>query len=260
MPYVGHSMDFSDIEIRRGLQYGAVGSTTCDWGDDGHYHLPAATWMPFVYHGASAWTGAALDRDYFNRAFCRLFFGAKDDAIARAILLVGNINGQKMKVRNATGGVDETAYFANSTFGRYYYEFFGDPFTDPKVLETVEPGRKGAEIFQPATEAEALLQHARGQATRNLDAFERLRFTTRNYKALGQKLIARAHFLDSNVPRSQVADELLSLAQTFEVLKSDFERLWLADCKDAGSFRGYLERFDRTIVPCRKKAAELSAR
>ena len=61
-------MDFSDIEISRGLQYGAVGSTTCDWGDDGHYHLPAVTWFPFVYHAASAWTGATLDRDYFKQA------------------------------------------------------------------------------------------------------------------------------------------------------------------------------------------------
>jgi hypothetical protein len=257
MPYVGHAMDFSDIEISRGLQYGAIGSVTCDWGDDGHYHLPAATWFPFVYHAASAWTGAKLDRDYFNQAFCRVFFGAEDDSIARAILLVGNINGQKMKVRNAAGGIDEPAYTGNSTFGRYYYEFFGDPFTDPKVLDIVEPGRKGNEILQPAVEAEKLLQRVMGQAKRNQDALERLLFTTRNYEAMGRKLLVREHHLDKDTPRFEVARELLSLAKEYEDLKADFERLWLADCKDAGSFRGYLQRFDNTIVPCRKKAEEL---
>ena len=258
MPYVGHSMDFSDIEISRGLQYGAVGSTTCDWGDDGHYHLPAVTWFPFVYHAASAWTGAKLDRGYFNQAFCRLVFGTENDAIARAILLVGNINGQKLKLRNAAGGIDEPAYSGNSTFGRYYYEFFGDPFSDPKVLDIVEPGRKGAEILQPALEAEKLLEGARGQVRQNQDALERLLFTARNYEAMGRKLIARDHFLDHNIPRAQVAEELLVLAKTYEGLKAEFQRLWLADCMDAGSFRGYVQRFDNTIVPCRKKAEELA--
>ena len=225
MPYVGHAMDFSDIEISRGLQYGTVGSTTCDWGDDGHYHLPAVTWFPFVYHAASAWAGAKLDRDYFNGAFCRLFFGTGDDAIARAILLVGNINGQKLKLRNAAGGIDEPAYTGNSTFGRYYYEFFGDPFSDPKVLDIVEPGRKGQEILQPALEAEQLLERARGQVRQNQDVVERLLFTTRNYEAMGRKLIVRDRFLDNNVPRSQVAEELLSLAKTYEALKAEFQRL-----------------------------------
>jgi hypothetical protein len=257
MPYVGHAMDFSDIEISRGLQYGAVGSTTCDWGDDGHYHLPAVTWFPFVYHAASAWSGAKLDRDYFNQAFCRIFFGTSDDTIARAILLVGNINGQKLKLRNAAGGIDEPAYTGNSTFGRYYYEFFGDPFTDPKVLDIVEPGRVGLQILQPSLEAEKLLQQTQGQATRNRDVLERLLFTARNYEAMGRKLIVRDHYLGNNIPRAQVAAELLSLAQTYETLKADFQRLWLVDCQDAGSFRGYVQRFDNTIVPCRKKAEEL---
>jgi hypothetical protein len=211
-----------------------------------------------MYHAASAWTGARLDRDYFNRAFCRLFFGAEDDAIARAILMVGNINGQKLKLRNAAGGIDEPAYTGNSTFGRYYYEFFGDPFSDPKVLDIVEPGRKGQEILQPALEAERLLERARVEARQNQDAVERLLFTARNYQAMGRKLIVRDHFLDPKVPRAQVAEELFALARTYEGLQAEFQRLWLADCKDAGSFRGYVQRFNHTIVPCRKKAEELT--
>jgi hypothetical protein len=260
MPYVGHAMDFSDAEISRGLQYGAVGSVTCDWGDDGHYHLPAATWLPFVYHAASAWTGASLDRDYFDQSFCRIFFGTPDSAIARAILLVGNINGQKLKVRNAAGVIVEPAYTGNRTFGRYYYEFFGDPFSDPKILDIVEPGRKGAEILTPALEAEKLFQNAFARVKRNRDALECLLFAARNYEAMGRKLLVREHYLDKGLARAEVAAELMSLTATYERLKADFTRLWLADCEDAGSFRGYLQRFDHAIAPCRQKAAELGGK
>ena len=97
MPYVGHAMDFSDLTVSRSHKFGALGSISDDWGDDGHYHLPGMTWYPFLYHCASAWTGAKLDRGYFNQAFSRLVFGVKDDNIARAIVLAGDINGQKIK-------------------------------------------------------------------------------------------------------------------------------------------------------------------
>lgn len=257
MPYVGHAMDFSDITVSRGLQYGAMGSVTTDWGDDGHYHLPGMTWYPLLYHGASAWTGAKLDRDYFNKAFCRLLFGVNDDSVARAINLAGNINGQKLKLRNAAGGIDEPAYIGNSTVGRYYYEFFGNPFADPKILDIVDPGEMGRRILDPALNAEALLKAAKPKATRNGDVVEQLLFAARNYEAMGRKLIARGRYLDAGVPRAQVAEELLQLASSYEGLKTQFSRLWLADCKDAGSYRGYLARYDNTIVPCREKARQL---
>ena len=260
MPYVGHAMDFSDIEISRGLQYGAAGSVTCDWGDDWHYDLPGMTWYPLLYHGASAWTGAKLDRDYFNKAFGKLVFGIGDDSVARAINLAGNINGQKLKLRNAAGGIDEPAYAGNSTFGRYYYEFFGDPFADPKILDIVEPGNMGRAILAPAQQAESLLAAARPKATRNKDVLEQLLFAARNYEAMGKKLIIRERVLDQSVPRSDVAEELLALASSYEGLRTEFSRLWLRDCKDAGSYRGYLQRFDNTIVPCRAKAKELMAK
>ena len=257
MPYVGHAMDFSDITVSRGLQYGAIGSVTTDWGDDGHYHLPGMTWYPVLYHGASAWTGANLDRDYFNKAFGKLVFGIGDDSVARAINLAGNINGQKLKLRNAAGGIDEPAYVGNSTVGRYYYEFFGDPFTDPKILDIVEPGNMGRAILAPAQQAEALLEAAKPKATRNKDVIEQLLFAARNYEAMGKKLIIRERVLDESAPRPQVAEELLALASSYEGLRTEFSRLWLRDCKDAGSYRGYLQRYESAIAPCRAKAREL---
>jgi hypothetical protein len=257
MPYVGHALDFSDITVSRSLPYGAMGSVTADWGDDGHYHLPAVTWYPFLYHSVSAWTGARLDRDYFNQAFSRLLFGLKDDSLARAIVLAGNINGQPIKIRNAAGGIDQPPYVGNSRFGRYYYEFFGDPLTDGKIVEIVDPGKKGQEILQAADEATMLLEAARRSASRNLTAVDQLLFAARNYQALARKLILREHCLDSQVPRRQVAAEFADLGRTYESLREEFARLWLAGCKDAGSFRGYLQRFDNTITRCQQQAKEL---
>ena len=59
----------------------------------------------------------------------------------------------------------------------------------------------------------------------------RVCFITRNYEAMGRKLIAREHFLDAAVPRAQVADELLAVAGTYEELKGAFQQLWLERMK-----------------------------
>jgi hypothetical protein len=75
-----------------------------------------------------------------------------------------------------------------------------------------------------------------------------------NYQAVARKLMMRERYLDESVPRPQVAAELADLAATYESLRDEFKRLWLAQCKDAGSFPRYLKDYDKTIVPCRTKS------
>jgi hypothetical protein len=53
---------------------------------------------------------------------------------------------------------------------------------------------------------------------------------------------------------------MADIAKTYEGLREEFSRLWLAECKDGAGFRSLLQRFDNTIVPCRKKAEELRGR
>lgn len=253
MPYVEASLSCSDLSVSRGCQYGARGSITCDWGDSGHYHLPATTWYPFLYHAASAWTGAKLDRDYFNQAFSRQLFGTADDRIAKAIVLAASINGQPVKIQKASADGTETVQAIQTPF---YHEFFADPFSDISIVQMVEPGEQGRQMLLPADEAVSHLEAASPAAVRNRDALEGLLFTARNYQALGKKLLAREHYLDEKVPRRLAAAELTEVAESYEGLREEFQRLWLAECKDAGSFRRYLESYDKTITPCRKKAAE----
>jgi len=257
MPFVGQSMDFSDLTVGRGHSFGAMGSITADWGDSGHYHLPETTWYPFLYHAASCWTGAKLDRNYFNQAFSRQLFGAKGDDIARAIVLVGNINGQPMKTKKATAGADEPP---KATDSRCYHELFADPFADSIITEIVDPGQKGRDILQPADEAVAILEAAMKTARCNRDALEGLLFTAKNYQAIAKKLIMREHWLDQSVSRHEAAAELTNVATAYESLREEFKRLWLAECKDAGSFPRYLQDYDKTILPCKKMADDLRDR
>ncbi|MHB1459556.1 MAG: glycoside hydrolase family 20 zincin-like fold domain-containing protein [Armatimonadota bacterium] len=257
MPYIGHAADFSDITIKRGLQYGAIGSVTTDWGDSGHYQLPGVTIYPFMYHCVSAWTGGDVDRAYFDKAFSRIMFGIDSDAVSKAIVLAGNINGRPLKIRNAAGIVETPPYIGNSTLGWYFDEFFADPFTDPRIKQIADLEQMGQDILTAGNKSAKLLESAKEQASLNQDVLDQLLFAAKNYQAMGQKLLILNMYNDKSVSRLKVARELSDLADTYAAMKDEFRRLWLKDCKDAGTFAYLTGRFDQTIIPCRKMADEL---
>jgi hypothetical protein len=251
MPDTIHAAAFSDAMVSKGVEFKALGSITTDWGDDGHYHLTGQTWYPYLYHCASAWAGAKLDRSYFNQAFCRLIYGVKDDSIARAINLVGGINGQKVKVFNDENDIIEVNSY-------HYWEFWQDPFLHPDLVKIAEPIIMAEDILKPANEAAILLKNAYKLAIRNKDNIDQLIFGTKNYQAMGQKLIMLGHYRDQSMSRTQVSVELYQLVKTYEELRTDFQCLWIAeDCENTG-FEELIERFNSTIVPCRQKADELN--
>lgn len=250
-PWVGGSQKFSDDEVRRGLAYGAVGSTTNDWGDEGHFHFVGTEWYPFLYHGASAWTGAQVDRAYFDRAFTQILYGIPDDSVARAIQTLSAVQDPPVKVRNAEGQVVERPF-------DLLWEFFVDPFTDPKFVALAEPVETGKAILASADESLRLLEAAMSKATRNQDNLEQLVFSARVYQALGHKLVLVGHSRDPQYPPAQLKAELDGLVRSYERLKADFQRLWLAEDRDNDNFRGFVARFDQTIEPCQKKLAELT--
>ena len=252
IPSPQHAFDFSDAEVTRGLQHGAIGSITTDWGDDGHYHFAGQNWFTFLYHGACAWAGAGLDRAYFNEAYSRLIHGGSDGSIARAFALSGDISNQTIKTTQDNG----TEIDAPST---HFWEFFGDPFTHKSLISMADPEAEGTRILKQADEAVALLQEAQTTATRNLDNLEQMLFGARNYQALGRKLIALAHFRDAAHARDVVATELEAVAAEYEAQKADFQRMWIAEDKQNAGFQVHLDRFDWTIAPCRAQAAALRA-
>jgi len=250
MPWVGYAADFSDNEIARGIEHGAIGSTASDWGDAGNFHLTGQTWYPFLYHAASAWTGARLDRGYFDDAFSRLLYGLENAGLARAIQLAGNINGQKMMVREESGKVVE----GHTT---YFWEFFNNPFADKRITTIADPGAKGAEILEAADEAVQLLEDSLVKTTRNRDNIDQLLFGARCYQAMGRKLVILDHYRDEGYPRADVIRELAGLVETYEELQAEFKRLWLAEDRENENFHGLLARFNHTIGPCTRKIDEL---
>ncbi len=250
MPPAEHANDFSDNEVRRGLQYGALGSITCDWGDAGNYHLTGQAWFAFAYHGACAWAGGDVDRAYFDEAYTRLLFGLKDDSVARAYRQASNISQEKVRVTLEDGTVAARPSY-------HFWEFFGDPFTRKEIVSLADPGAEGARIIRQAGPAVTLLEKARSKATRNAVNLDQLLFGARSFEALGRKLVALGHYNDTTYPRDRVAAEFDAVADTYESLKAEFRRLWLAEDRENDQFKGHCARFDWTIVSLRQKAKEL---
>ncbi|OHB60034.1 MAG: hypothetical protein A2Y12_05660 [Planctomycetes bacterium GWF2_42_9] len=251
LPWVSHAMDFSDEEVSRGLAHGAIGSITCDWGDAGHFHLVGQEWYPIVYHGASAWTGANLDRNYFDQAFTFRFYGISDSSVAKAIQLAGNINGQKLKVKDDSGTITEKSSY-------YFWEFFNNPFTDNNMIFLVDPVEEGNRICKAADESISMLQKAYANASRNKDNIEQLLFGARCYQAMGLKMIMVGHERDSAYSREQLCVELKKIIKVYEKLKADYKNLWLAEDRENDHMHMLISRFDNTIKPCREKLSEIN--
>ena len=167
--------------------------------------------------------------------------------------MLGDINVQPVKVREPSGKLIETGSL-------HYWEFWNDPFADPNITKLAAPVSTGEDILNQANLAASQLATAAKRATRNRDNLDELLLSARCYQAMGHKLVAVGHYLSPQVPRSQVATELADVAKTYEGLREEFSRLWLAECKDGAGFRRLLQRFDSTIAPCKKKAEELRGR
>ena len=250
-PWVSKSAEFSDLEISRGLMHGAMGSITTDWGDLGHFHFVGEEWLPFLYHGASAWTGAQVDRDYFRKACARIMYGLSTDAAIRAIEAASDINAMTMRVRDKDGNEVDSG-------SNYFWEFVQDPFTHPDITRIVDPAATGHAILAAAEPAVAALSEQLPKATRNRDSLEQHVFGARCYAALGHKLLALGHYNDASIDRAHVAAELEAVAGEFESLQTDFQRLWLAEDRDNEGFQELVKRFTYTIDPLREKAKSIT--
>ena len=252
MPWAGGAADFSDAEVGKSLLYGSSGSITCDWGDEGHFHFVGQEWYPFLYHGASAWTGANVDRDYFNQAFTRLFYGIKNDSVARAILLATSIYGRNVPVRDDQGKVSDA-----DPMNVYLWGFLDDPWTEKNIASLADRVATGQQVIATENQAAELMKGAMGQAKRNQDNLEQLMFGILNYQAMGKKFIASGHYLDAKVPRAQVIQELEEVVRMYETSKADYRRMWLAEDRENTTYHNFLAWYDRTIVPCKQKVEEL---
>ncbi|MCH7871378.1 MAG: family 20 glycosylhydrolase [Planctomycetes bacterium] len=72
-----------------GRAHGASGLLNTDWGDHGHFNLPACSWHGIALGAALAWDASHPTGERFDRPFARWFFGA-DDTEGVALLRKGS--------------------------------------------------------------------------------------------------------------------------------------------------------------------------
>ena len=170
--------------------------------------------------------------------------------MTRAIEAASDVNAKNIRVRDKDGKEVEVST-------SFIWEFVHDPFTHPDITRIVAPARVGQMLTDAATPALAALVAEAPKAKRNQDNLEQCAFGVRCYLALGHKLLALGHYQDEAVPRTQAAEELESVAEEFETLQADFQRLWLAEDRDNDGYQTLVKRFLYTTTPCREKAKAL---
>lgn len=77
---------------RAGLRAGAIGMLTTDWGDIGHFNLPAASLHGLALGAAMAWNPQGDAEREFDRAFAQHAFGEDAEAFARIFPEAGVTN------------------------------------------------------------------------------------------------------------------------------------------------------------------------
>jgi hypothetical protein len=84
-----NDLDTAELNIRRhaaaGRKHGAAGLLNTEWGDDGHFNVPAGSWHPIALGAAMAWNASAPDSETFDRAFGRLILGDGTGDVVRAL-------------------------------------------------------------------------------------------------------------------------------------------------------------------------------
>jgi len=148
--------------IRRGREQGAIGSMTCNWGDDGNENLIANCYYGWLFSGECSWGAQkeAIDRDLFDRSFCRQFFGTDSAAPAQATHLLTQAN----------QAISRDTY-ANQRF------FHGDPFNGQFRKSWPKPAQ-WEKLRQLAAEAQRLVLEEPA-APRNADVLQAMDYEAR---------------------------------------------------------------------------------
>ncbi len=75
---------------KAGLEHGATGLLTTDWGDGGHYNFMEFSWHGYLYGAEQAWNCKAT-QETFTRRFCNLLLSINSPEFSKAVTSLGNI-------------------------------------------------------------------------------------------------------------------------------------------------------------------------
>lgn len=236
------ALDNIEWFIRRGREHGAIGSMTCNWGDDGNENLIAYAYYGWLFAAECSWGGqpAQAKRGIFDKAFCRQLFGTDSSAPAEVVHLLSRAN--------LAGSRDTT----------YNWRFFHDePFTGQ--FRTAWPRervwRRAACI---ARQAEWKIDQCMSEVSRNRDVLEAYRFAALRTAFVAEKMrlieqARRWYWLayTAQTPRSHALNQSLAALETLRSqlarLRDQFVRQWNLEFKPEG-IEYNLRRFDAQLA------------
>jgi len=224
--------------IRRGREGGAIGSMTCNWGDNGNENTIASCYYGWLFAGECSWGAQAeeIDRKAFDRAFCRQFFGTRSAGPAKATHLLSQAN-------RALGG---DAYF-NWRF------FHDDPFVG-QLRRAWPKERRVDRLMGLVNEAHEGLH---GRVGRNEDVLVAMRFARERVRhvAIKAKVLAgvrqgyeRAWAASgSTADQKMYVDLLMAARGELAWLRGGFVEQWSRENRPEGNDYN-LRRWDAQIA------------
>ncbi|MBO4548745.1 MAG: family 20 glycosylhydrolase, partial [Abditibacteriota bacterium] len=249
MPDVTFSMDFTDVTMERGMPCGAEGSITCDWGDYGHIHLPGVLIYPSMYHFSACWNGCSVDRDYFDKAFCLMVFGAGKDTLAKGIVKVGNINQVPVeRLDDGNNVFSRTNYMTgNYNLGHHFLEIFGDILDNDFMSKIINPRARAEKTAALAAEGAELMGSAADDIRFNRDFYEEILWSARPYALIAERMLLRDKHLTGALSGGDFAAGLREMAGHYRDLREDYMSLYSRSCRDSAQYRGNTARMQSAI-------------
>ena len=230
-PNLDQAMPAIRVFTREGQQAGALGQIDCTWDDNGDAPF-ALNWYPLLFGAAAAWQAGDSDPDRFARAFDWALFRNPGDETSQAVRRL-NLAHRLISLARPSDATLEVMWL-NPARGAL----------DRQLVAMLDSVAVPLRIAQE--QALELIERARGRAARNADLLDTYAFAARRLHAIGARaqLAGRMRDLyrealaaqDDRARSSQVMERLTALLdalgrarETTALLKTEHERLWLAE-------------------------------
>jgi hypothetical protein len=227
----------------RGLQAGAFGSLTSNWGDYGGANLRELNWFGYAWAAECAWNPQAASPSDFAQRFTRLAFGAEIPEIPACFALLGQ-------------GAELT----------HYPDLWRHPFYQIRSSQEEQRLlRKRFVLPLIAASVESLLDVSSNRVRRNRDQLDYLRHSARTFRWIGERadLSLTVERLRRGIQDSSDAAMLTNLAnrcdllaEQLNALRQEYTALWLRTNLEA-NLALVLELFDRQETYLRAAAEGL---
>lgn len=216
--------------VAAGKEYGAIGVLNTDWGDCGHFNMPAASYHGAVLGAAMSWNEGRPETDAeFDRAFSLHVFDDAKGVMGHAVRRAGSL------MREKVGRKIDT------------WTLWASPFERGQVGETIWPDvaehmrDTAADLYDEFTRCAPAMKRDR------IGVLE-LRFGVSMLDSLAVRALID-HKKSGGLPRKGLASLRREWAAETERLAEIYETLWLKRSKPA--------RLNEILHVFRKQAADI---